>query len=229
MINKCAADDTYLLYNKQKSKRALFALFLLSAYFSYFILPVSSEIVPKVFRYLLYFLVPVYALHINGTRSQKMYVTTFLFLICVCLFIIAFYYGKWKTTTTLFDYFFEVFFFWLPLLFFEQMMEMPQNLKRILKGIFWFLLATSIITTAIGNVRYPEASRYLASYTPFASIYRKNNIGDYHFVYGTILLAPYVLYEIRNSTLGKRVFFVFVLAALLSLAVLSCVQKTNLQ
>lgn len=221
MMDKYIANDAYHLYCKQKLQREMVTFFILLAYLSYFILPISSELIPKMFRYLLYFLVPAYALHINMDYSKRMNVATFKFLICICCFIIAFYYAKWKATTSLSEYFFEVFFFWLPLLFFEQIMELPHKLKRKLRIVFWVLLAVAIATTAVGNIRYPEASRELASYTPLASLYRKKNIGDYHFVYGTVLLVPYVLYEIRNATFGGKILFFLLLGALLSLVVIT--------
>lgn len=221
MFNQNYAWDIHSLHKRQSKERAILAFFLYVAYFTYFLLPICTQIVPRIFRFALYFLIPAYALYINIDQYKQMSRDTFLFLIYVCLFIVAFYYGEWKNSSSLFDYFFTVFFFWLPMLFFEDVIELPSWTKKWLRLFFWSYIFITMVTTSIGNVQYSEASRDLASYTPYADMYRSLNIGDYHFVYGVTILVPYILYEIKTSKISGKIIFTVVLGTVCALVIIT--------
>ena len=74
------------------------------------------------------------------------------------------------------------------------------------------IVSITCITTIIGCMRYPDASRVLAttdsSQDAFAVLYDWHNIGGYGFVYSSVLLYPFVILAFKM----KRLHFVFVIA-----------------
>lgn len=76
------------------------------------------------------------------------------------------------------------------------------GIKKMLNLILVFTLITSI-TTIFGCIRYPQASRILAtvgSEDAAYNLYTSKNIGSFSFVYGSVLLIPIisVLYKTKN-------------------------------
>lgn len=75
------------------------------------------------------------------------------------------------------------------------------------KYLFWFVIACYVITsitTVIGNIRYPLASRILATGDVFSvAFYTAKNIGGFTFVYELVLLIPLIIYMFKNSMINK--------------------------
>ena len=73
------------------------------------------------------------------------------------------------------------------------------------------MISVTSVTTIIGCINYPEASRTLASTAtsqdPMAVLYDWNNIGGYSFVYSVVLLYPFVILAFKM----KRLHIIFAL------------------
>lgn len=69
----------------------------------------------------------------------------------------------------------------------------------------WIVLIITSITTIIGSIRYPEASRWLATVDEANNVlktrYDMANIGGYEFVYTVTLLYPLVVYSWKRKRL----------------------------
>ena len=75
------------------------------------------------------------------------------------------------------------------------------------KYLFWFAIACYLITsltTIIGNIRYPMASRFLATGDAMSvALYTSKNIGGFTFIYEIVLLAPLVIYMFKKGMVNK--------------------------
>lgn len=77
----------------------------------------------------------------------------------------------------------------------------PKRSRRM----FWLVLAMfafTAVTTIIGNDKYPQASRMLASLSAGDfeySLYVKENIGNFSFGYRIVLLVPMLIYLLRSG------------------------------
>lgn len=208
-------------YDRSKQEQLSFYIYLF--YLAYFLSPVCTQIVPQVLRYLLYSVVIFHSIHVQLGQGRYIKKNVFFFIITEIIFIGAFYYGKWSEALTLINYGFGVFLFWIPLLFYESVIELPKTLRTKLKNFFWALVATVVVTTIIGNIQYSGASRYLASSTPNAALYKSHNIGDYQLVYGVVLLVPYVLFELTKAQkpFASKAFFAMLLVVIFLLAIVT--------
>lgn len=85
-----------------------------------------------------------------------------------------------------------------------------------------FAIVITAITTIIGTIRFPEASRTLAtianSEDPESIKYSWNNIGGYEFVYTCVLLYPVLILAYKQKKIS-RVTFLFLFLLLLTLII----------
>lgn len=86
---------------------------------------------------------------------------------------------------------------------------------------FWILLITCV-TTIIGCIEFPDASRYLATVSDAneakAVLYNWRNIGGYEFVYSVVLLHPLVILAYKKGKMkGLLATFCTVLVFTLSI------------
>ena len=75
------------------------------------------------------------------------------------------------------------------------------------KDLFYFIIlcyALTAVTTIIGNIRYPMASRFLATGDPLAvSLYTSQNIGGFTFAYELVLIIPLLIYAFKNGVFSR--------------------------
>lgn len=75
--------------------------------------------------------------------------------------------------------------------------------RRVFAIIFAMYVITAV-TTILGNEKYPQASRMLATLPSSDYYYReyvKENIGSFAFVYELVLLTPLLMYLTRSKTI----------------------------
>lgn len=75
--------------------------------------------------------------------------------------------------------------------------------RRVLVVTLVMYIVTAV-TTIIGNEKYPQASRMIATLSNrdfLYTIYVKENIGGFTFVYELVLLIPLLIYLIRSKTI----------------------------
>lgn len=106
-----------------------------------------------------------------------------------------------------------------PLLFGMLLMkESGPKVVRFLVIVLAIAVLITVLSTIIGSIFYPEASRYLAtvekSDDPKLQFFNRINIGGYDFVYTAILLYPAAVFAYKQ----KKLHLVFaVIAAVLML------------
>ncbi|MBO7520307.1 MAG: hypothetical protein J6T73_05960 [Clostridia bacterium] len=75
-----------------------------------------------------------------------------------------------------------------------------------------FALVITVITTIIGLLRFPEASRILATIAtsddPRMLEYSWNNIGGYEFVYNCVLLYPVLMLAYKHRKISRAAFLI---------------------
>lgn len=80
---------------------------------------------------------------------------------------------------------------------------------RSIRKLFWIFIAfyaITAVTTYIGCISYPLASRQLATFSttdPTYQLYVKNNIGGFRFVYELVLLTPLFIYMLRCGRFNR--------------------------
>lgn len=84
--------------------------------------------------------------------------------------------------------------------------------------IIVFAIVITAITTIIGTIRFPEASRILAtiaeSEDPESIKYSWNNIGGYEFVYTCVLLYPVLILAYKQRKVSRVTFLILFLLLL---------------
>lgn len=79
----------------------------------------------------------------------------------------------------------------------------PQRCKKMFIVIILMYVITAI-STIWGNIEYPQASRWLATFEqndPLNKLYTSKNIGGFSFVYELVLIAPLLIFLIRKKLL----------------------------
>lgn len=93
--------------------------------------------------------------------------------------------------------------------------------KRLFKIVLWCYIITSV-TTIVGNIRYPGASRFLATSTIEGaeySLYVSQNIGSFTFVYGLVLVMPLLMYMAKRKKINpiiSTIMFIIIGFAILN-------------
>jgi len=79
-----------------------------------------------------------------------------------------------------------------------------QKLEMLFRMVLVCYVITGV-TTLVGNINYPEASRILATLSSTDAeyaLYMLNNIGGFSFVYELVLMTPLLVYMIRNKRIN---------------------------
>ena len=91
-----------------------------------------------------------------------------------------------------------------------------KNKPERAKFVFNFMLicyAVTGITTYIGCINYPQASRIMATLSTTDSLhqlYTRSNIGGFSFIYELVLILPLIIYMIKNKRINKILGAMFV-------------------
>jgi len=146
-------------------------------------------------------------------------------LISVFILIIVVYLGKWRLIdayngTNIISRMCSLYEFWIFWVLSKNTRKFMDNDKKKLLRYYLFLISVTSITTIIGCLRYPEASRFLAGAANLNDtiLYRDMNIGGYEFVYAITLLIPFLFYLIYKIKQKKIV--IFMLAVLIYIVII---------
>ncbi|MEE0945219.1 MAG: hypothetical protein U0M42_00140 [Acutalibacteraceae bacterium] len=107
-----------------------------------------------------------------------------------------------------------------------------KNRPERAKFIFNFMLvcyAITGVTTYIGCIKYPQASRIMATLSTYDSLhqlYTRNNIGGFTFIYELILIMPLLIYMIKDKKINRLLGVIGV--ALIGLVVIQSEYATAL-
>lgn len=145
----------------------------------------------------------------------------------VFVFILLTYYGKWVLrdsrleNNTFTARITQLYTFWMFYLLSINASNFSNNDKKRLLHYFLGLTFITATTTSIGLFYYPMAARLLAGWaTPEEAIlFRRLNIGGYEFIYGLMLLFPYIVYFLyKYKGKQKQIFFwAFLIMSVLAL------------
>lgn len=107
----------------------------------------------------------------------------------------------------------------LPMLLGYYLVKKKPTFTPFLQKTLLLVLLITLLTTCIGLIRYPLASRALAtiesSDSPILRLYNYNNIGGYDFVYYIVLLYPVLILAYKQKKVGR---FVMILGAVAAVA-----------
>lgn len=188
----------------------------LCTYLAYVILPMFSAVLPQILRYGV--LALIFGFFIIGAvlLNKKSGAKTLLLLFVVTVFVILMYLGKWRYGGTDFmSYIINAYMFWMPLLYTPSVIALESETKRKIYLFTLFLFMITVFTTIIGSIVYTDSSRIMASGVTGESgeqvlQYSKLNIGGYGFVYGLVVLMPFLFYGARR--LNHKVFYIISIA-----------------
>lgn len=185
--------DLMRIYNNKKSIKLLNIILLV--YILYIFLPMTAYYTPQIIRYILNLgLIAVTVLYIlYKTKNPKIYLVVLNVIILMFLLWFTKYSSNKNSSIVSFSTRFLLFFIplFISLFFFEKKCFPSEYVWRILN----IVLLITMITTIIGNYRYPEVSRLLAGAASEEEVYfyYRQNIGGYSFVYSSVLYFPYLL------------------------------------
>lgn len=164
----------------------------------------TAYYLPQIIRYVLNLgLIAVTVFYIlYKTENAKIYLVILNVILLMFLLWVTKYSSNKNSSIVSFSTRFLLFFvpLFIALFLFEKKYYPSDEVWRILN----LVLLITIITTIIGNYRYPEVSRLLAGAANEEEtyFYYKQNIGGYSFVYSSVLYFPYIL---RNFGSMKRI------------------------
>jgi len=137
------------------------------------------------------------------------------FLLSIGFVVIDFfiYYGVWRTNNAvdIVDKSMMLFVFWMPLLYFKPLVEASDETKHKIFKMYLVFFSIEMLTTLIGNIIFPMASRELASTQDIIQnrIYQTMNIGGYGFIYALALSLPMWVYLYRYVNKMYAFFIIF--------------------
>lgn len=141
-----------------------------------------------------------------------------ILFILVFLFCSMNYFGQWRFLITYSEKMYAYLLFFIPfLLSFHYINSSDVARKRKLLKFILLMEAITLVTTIIGLQQYPNAARDLAS-TVAIERYKQMNIGGYDFIFGLVVLVPFVMY-LRNKR--SKIICTVVLMAMLYTILLS--------
>lgn len=194
-----------MLAKKEPIKLNLIEILIIVA-FAYFIAPIVSRFISDYLTTYFYMLIVValiaLVMLIKGSRSLND---------CVALLVP---FLLWKLLTFLLPrgniilWAYQVMLDLLPIVLGYYFLNhaKSESFELFAKIIFWLCLITCV-TTIIGCIEFPDASRYLATVDDAdatkAVLYNWRNIGGYEFVYTIVLLHPLVILAQKMGKVKK--------------------------
>lgn len=188
-------------------------------YLLYIMLPCCSVVLPSGIRTLviLYMVFSMIAGTIFAYRSKvaKMSILHILMGLAV---VFCFYGKRIYTYSDLIGYFTNSYMFWGAIAYSYIVRSWTEKRKKRVLKVLLLTIGITLITTLVGNIQHPEASRLLSDVSrDYADQYLKMNIGTYGFIYGIAISLPYLFYKSKED---KR----FILLIILSFCVLFVAQ-----
>lgn len=202
-------------------KRASTNLFIsLLFYMSYIFVPITRTL-PSAMKagfiaMALFFLIMELARRNSNLKSACLLSIGFI----VIDFLI--YYGVWRPSNAvdIVDKSLMLFVFWMPLLYFKPLAEVSDKTKYKIFKMYLVFFSIEMLTTLIGNIIFPMASRELASTQDIIQnrIYQAMNIGGYGFIYSLALSLPMWVYLYRYV---NKMYAFFIIVVIITIAVSS--------
>ena len=205
--------------NRQNPLEILLKFFLIYRVIISFI-PASSIYLPMIFNFLTLLIIYVFLIMLAGIDmiSKTLLRFTPLYLVNILKYCMA---SKWPSLPV-FLYGFLQFSMW-PIVVCYVLNRKQYSYAKLLLGTSITCVLFTSITTVLGNVAFPGASRLLAaiwSENPaLAQYYTSLNIGGFDFVYMLVmflpLLAPIIQYQ--DNKVYKLFFFIFCLLSIFTI------------
>lgn len=146
-------------------------------------------------------------------RQKNLFLKDVLMMVGIVVADLIIFFGIWRDTgVEILSKNLMLFLFWTPLLYLENLKQLDEKRKENIILTIENLINLTAVTTVIGNIRYPYASRQLASTIDMVSnrMYQGLNIGGYGFIYALVLLLPFIFYRFKK-THRKKYIVMFVL------------------
>ena len=174
----------------------------LYGYLAYILLPCVPVWLPPVVRYGV--LLAIFGCSFLGAMEVSRWEALCrVFLVGgIVAFAGLLYLGKWKAAgTPLLTYLVNAYLFWIALFFAKALPRLDRGKRKRIYQFLEIITVITLITTMIGSLRDPNASRILAGGADSAPAtgYLRRNIGGYGFVYGLTAWLPYCFYGAKVS------------------------------
>lgn len=200
-----------------KSRTSTKLVFSLLFYLVYIFMPITRMLTSVMKASIIGAAILLLFFHLAEKKNRILKTVVFSLGIIALDFLI--YYGVWRSNNAvnIVDKNLMLFVFWMPLLYAEPLMESSPSTKKKIFRIYLLFFSVEIITTLIGNLMFPMASRDLASTQDIIQnrLYQMMNIGGYGFIYALVLSLPIWIY------LSKFINKKYVLYVLFSLGVIA--------
>ena len=183
----------------EKKNGLSYSFFSLIIYTLYLMVPFVAAYSPQILKYFIYVL-SIFGVILGSFELERDEITQLAVTSAIIIFfsVISFF-GIWKEKNSFFPYLLQRVLFWLGLIYYPYFRNVRQGEVKILGKILIVFLFATMVTTLIGNIQYPNASRELARATK-ETLYVRHNIGGYGFIYGLVVLLPYMIYIYKYQT-----------------------------
>ena len=208
------------IIQKRKTTEISYSLIILIIYISYLMVPIIPAYLPQVLKYTIYVIVIGGSIFATIERDRDEIIGLIVTVVNIILLSIMIYFGIWVNKAEFSSYFLQKILFWLGLIILPQFNRLEKEETRILVNVLTILLFFTIITTIVGNIQNPNASRELATTTKEIR-YLRHNIGGYQFVYGLTILLPYIIYHYRKQTGLKKILAFFTIVSITTVCILT--------
>lgn len=196
-------------------------LLSLSFYLVYVFTPITRLLPSSIKAGFIMFALFFFLIHLISGQ-KKLFLTTFVYTIGVIFVDFLIYYGVWRTNGAVdfTDKSMMLFVFWMPLLYTPALMKCSQETRNNIFMVFLTVFIVELVTTAVGNIIFPMASRQLASTQDVIQnrIYQALNIGGYGFIYSISFSLPLWLYSYKFI---NKYYFIVVLLGLIAVSLAS--------
>ena len=183
-------------------------------------IPALRTLIPQ---FLYYMISLSFFILVSIVSLKKSLVNTILFFLVFLFFFLLYYIGKESSLYPILISLKGVFSFFVYILLSFCVQAFCLHDKLVLLRFIFICTCFTCITSIIGLLQYPQASRYLSSRIEGVyDLYTSMNIGGYGFIYSLIFLIPIIVCLISNSAKKTlRCLFMVILVLFLSTILLS--------
>ena len=187
-------------YRFQVDKAGLLNIYLI-IYCVYTSIPAFPYYLQPIFRFciILTLLLPVTVFFMEQSISIHSIIQIGSFFLLPTLM----YFGYWWQKNSYVSYMASTLQFFLPLSVISFIKELTIKEKRSTLIAILLCYIVTAITTIIGNIEFPQASRWMATLEGAKREYRQHNIGGYDFVYSLVFLSPMLTHVIRTMQISR--------------------------
>ena len=205
-----------------------FVEFSLYVYITYIMLPFVSAVLPSSIRTMVLLYIMGSTLVFTTFANMKRMGHIMALHVTAILMITIGYFGKNVSSYAGYiTYFTNRYMFWGALVYAYTIQSWENHRKKRMARFLILLISVTMVTTFIGNLVYPEASRILADISRDNSVlYLTHNIGPYGFIYGLVVILPFLIWmskQKKRYLLLVILVFAVLFVAQYSLAILIAV------